>query len=390
MNLTKHLRLCFLFACGLALPALGQDDEAAAPEDGAAAATEEAPAATEEMPAAEAVAPSDEGDAAAGDAVAPAPAKVAKAPKAQKAKAAPKADAEDESDDTGTAGDAGSASGGVSETGSGIAPAGASDTTADEKRGPYDFISEGKRLELKDGDFSIEPPTGWQVYTKEPGLTLMAMPAKDPKFKYQRTLQVAAFEGPRYMDDITAKEFEEEIPRKFQAISNAIGDYKVRNHLPVEMGDSRQGLLFYTEFKLDGVALMQAHIVVSSAANHYLLTYTDVAEHFENEAETQFLTESWASMTSVQLKGRTPMRYTSSIMLGGGLVAILLLGLLVFFVRNWRAKRSYEYYGSGKGLDDVDIKSEISSRMITKNPENPDESGVSGMTFMDDDTDKRA
>ena len=57
--------------------------------------------------------------------------------------------------------------------------------------------ADGSRITLREGDFSIIPPKGWGVYTQRPDLTLLAQPPLQNGMKYQRTLQVAGFSGPR-------------------------------------------------------------------------------------------------------------------------------------------------------------------------------------------------
>src|SRR5690606_25029214 len=102
--------------------------------------------------------------------------------------------------------------------------------------------------------------------------------------KYQRTIQVAAFNGPKYIDETTAREFEELIVNKFSRASASVEEYRIRNHLNVEMADARPGLLFYSEFILEGVPLMQMHVLVSAEDRHFLMTYTDLAQHFEDDS----------------------------------------------------------------------------------------------------------
>ena len=213
--------------------------------------------------------------------------------------------------------------------------------------GKPDLISNGERVSVRDGDFSVTPPKGWEVYEHLGDLTLlMQMPHQDG-VKYQRTIQVASFSNPRFIDETTAKEYEEVITRKFAATSAAIEGYRIRNHLVIDMADGRQGLLFYSEFTLDNVALMQAHILVSSAGRHYLMTYTDVAEHFESEAANQYLTEAWDSMISVQLGAPTPGRFTEIIYGAAAAVATVFLTLGIVWFRRYRAARQYRDYADG-------------------------------------------
>ena len=213
--------------------------------------------------------------------------------------------------------------------------------------GKPDLISSGERVSVRDGDFSVTPPKGWEVYEHLGDLTLLMQIPHQDGVKYQRTIQVASFSGPRFIDETTAKEYEEVITRKFAATSAGIEGYRIRNHLVIDMADGRQGLLFYSEFTLDNVALMQANILVSSADRHYLMTYTDVAEHFESEAANQFLTEAWDSMISVQLGAPTPGRFTAIIYGAAAAVATVFAAVGLILFRRYRAARQYRDYADG-------------------------------------------
>lgn len=233
--------------------------------------------------------------------------------------------------------------------------ASAQGATVDALVDKADFVAEGSRVTVKEGDFSLAPPRGWEVYAHNPSLTLLMQVPHQPGMKYQRTIQVASFSGPRYIDEVTAKEYEEVIVRKFSAATASVEGYRIRNHMSIEMADGRDGLLFYTEFMLDGVNLMQAHILVSSKDRHYLMTYTDVAEHFESDSANRFLTEAWDAMISVQLGSRTPSRFQAAIFLGIGIGGLLIASLVFLGLRRWRSGRQYRDYADGNGLNDVDL-----------------------------------
>ncbi len=214
-------------------------------------------------------------------------------------------------------------------------------TPVEQPSTPVMVIADGKPITVKDGDFKITPPNGWEVYTQRPDLTLLAQPPVQADLKFQRTVQVLAFSGPRFIDGVTAKEFEEKIPQRFSQANPGVVEYRVRNQVPVELNDGRKGLLFYTEFQIDTTNLMQAHILVSSATRHYLVTFTDIAEHFEGEGANQYLAEAWTAMVSTQLGSPTPERFTNLTMIGslvGGLV-----GLVLAFVW-WRKRRAGQQF----------------------------------------------
>ena len=244
------------------------------------------------------------------------------------------------------------------------APAAPAASATDANKGTP-AIADGSRITLRDGEFSIQPPPGWEVYTDHPSLTLLMQVPFKPDMKYQRTIQVASFAGPRFVDEVTAKEYEDVIVRKFSAASGGMVDYKVRNHLNTNLADGREALLFYTEFGLDGVNLMQAHILVSGKQRHYLLSFTDVAEHFESDAATRFLTEAWDSMTSVQLGGPSPARFESMavILVGAGTFALLLI--VAFAFRQWHAARAYRDFADDRDLGDGDLASEPPRSLAT-------------------------
>lgn len=218
--------------------------------------------------------------------------------------------------------------------------------------GKPSFISDGQRISVKEGGLSIKPPLGWEVFSKLDSLTLLMQVPHQPGMRYQRTIQVASFSEPRFIDEMTAKEYEKIIVEKFSSVSSAIEAYRIRNHMTVDLADGRTALLFYTEFKLEGVDLMQAHILVSSATRHYLMTFTDIAEHFESDAASQFLAEAWDSLISTELPTPTPQRFQAFAAAGVGVVALAVLGFLLVAFRAWRSGRNYHMYADGRGLDD--------------------------------------
>ncbi len=331
---------------------------------------------------------------------APAPAKAVAKPAGKAVPAAPEAaeaaeaaEAEEEAEEEAApsaaapAGAAPAAAGGA-ESASEPAPAGETTNadappqfTADgEKR--YDLLSDGQRLKLKEGELSIIPPLGWELLTTLPTTTLQAtVPSNTTNLKYPRTIQVLRFDGPKFMDDTTATAFEDFITKKYAAAAPGIDAFKVKNHLPIDMTDGRKGLLFYTEFVLGGMPLMQAHILISSQKAHYLLSYTDIAENFENDDQSsRFLTEAWQSMTSVELDTPSPVQFEAIARIGVGFAAFVLLAFAIWAFRNARAKKAYAYYGSGKGLDDVEVTQE--PQMVAGKP---GAAPVSGLSFHGDD-----
>ncbi|TWW12159.1 hypothetical protein E3A20_03470 [Planctomyces bekefii] len=245
-------------------------------------------------------------------------------------------------------------------------------STTPRQDGKPDQISSGGRVRARDGDLTMLAPKGWEVFSSLDSLSLLLQVPQQAGLRYQRNIQVASFSEPRFIDEMTAKEYEKVIVQKYSSISSAVEDYQIRNHLTVDLADGRQGLLFYSEFKLEGVPLMQAHILVSSATRHYLMTFTDVAEHFENDAANQFLSEAWASMISAELPTKTPQRYETFAAVGVGVVGFTVLGFIFMAYRTWRSGRSYRQYADGRDVDgdfrSID-KSGFSGELVTNDPQ---------------------
>jgi hypothetical protein len=225
----------------------------------------------------------------------------------------------------------------------------------------YDLISTGERLSLKGGDFTIVPPNGWEVFTNHPSLTLLMQVPHEASLKYQRTIQVASFGGKKYIDEVTAREFEQIIVSKFSQLSESIEGYAMREHRVVDMADGREGILFYTDFTIDGVSMMQAHILLSSEVRHYLLTFTDLRDHFEKEEYSQFLNEAWTSMISTELAGDMGSSVLSTLGLASYkrfqtliLIGLATVGMTIFLFLFSLARKKFagNSFGSYREEDD--------------------------------------
>lgn len=171
------------------------------------------------------------------------------------------------------------------------------------------FISDGSRVAVDDKGFSIVPPLGWRVFVNRVGLSLLMEIPYSKELPFQRTIQVMAFNEPVYLNEHTVKRYSDLISRKFSENSSSILDYNVRSDARVQLQDGREGVLYYSDFTINGLELMQAHLLVSSATRHYLITYTDVAVNFDENISPDYLQTSWEAMSSLELDSSTPQRY---------------------------------------------------------------------------------
>lgn len=251
-------------------------------------------------------------------------------------------------------------------------------------------VATGERVSIEGKGFSIVPPEGWELRRDFPGTALlMQVPAASAE-GYQRTIQILVMDGPQYIDEITAGDFQEGITRRFSESSTTIEDFRVRQSTPVQMNDGRNGLMFYSEFSFDGVEMMQAHILVSSATNHFLMSYTDLAKHFEGTSASPNLTQAWTTLTSAELATRTPGRSDSIVALGSvALVLAFVVGTFLL-IRGHRARKRYEAVGRGEvpaggtshgsnlaGMSQTEADLNWTSKIVSREPESADPEPIS-------------
>jgi hypothetical protein len=206
-------------------------------------------------------------------------------------------------------------------------------------------VSNGERVVIDGKGFSIVPPTGWTIQKNLPRSSLY-LQAKVSGSEYPRNISAIRFREPAFINATTAESFAAKIVREFPAASSTIERYTLRNHQSVQMADGREGILFYTDFDGSGKKMMQAHILVSSETNHYLVTYTDVAENFENPGESnQFFNDAWAAMTSIELDSPNPVPSNGFEMVGLALLFGFFAISSVAVWRKWLAAKVYRRYG---------------------------------------------
>ena len=226
-----------------------------------------------------------------------------------------------------------------------------------------------ENIEIPDTGFSIIPPRNWSIQRNALGSSLIFEAPKNPGSNYQPTIQVMVFNGYRYVDDLTENEYGKIILDKFSKASNRISDYHLRSADAIQMQTGQPALLYYTEFNLDNVAMMQMHILISSDKNHFLMSYTDLAKTFEDE-NSPGLAIAYASMHSARVAREAPSAMVSSDRCRQHIM--LLLGLL-FCIRFIRSRRISQ-------LGDEFEEENTSRRSFKKSPQ--DDFGDEGSSVL--------
>ncbi|MCX6123206.1 MAG: hypothetical protein NTV34_00410 [Proteobacteria bacterium] len=216
-------------------------------------------------------------------------------------------------------------------------------------------VSDGTRLSIEGKGFTMAPPSGWIIRKDLPRNSLFLQPEKLSAEEYPRNISVIKFPGPMAINEASAEKFSQYLEKNFPSVSQEIEDYRLRNNQSMQMADGREGLLFYSDFTVHGKAMMQANVLVSSETDHYLISFTDVAEHFENpQGDSEFLATAWAAMTSIQLDSPNPQPMESLRWTFIGIGLVVIIGGAVSYARNRAAGSVYRDYGDlepGEGAE---------------------------------------
>lgn len=246
------------------------------------------------------------------------------------------------------------------------------------------FANAQERIEMPEKGFSIVPPAGWEVVRDHPGMTLMLRAPKAEKQIYQRSMQVTVYGGSKPIDEISAHEFEEKLVHDFGAATRT-SDFRIRNHQVIETESGANGLLFYTEFTVDSVPLMQAHLLVSSKTRHYLVTFTDLAQGFDIEGSAQTLPEAWTSMISIKTDSVAGGRFDTTITIAS---IFIVLGLViggVSFVKYRRAADEYkDLAGDLERQANLEDEDDVVGRSHHKSKASKPKASIASGTLHDD------
>ena len=216
-------------------------------------------------------------------------------------------------------------------------------------------IAEGERFEYPERNFSIVPPTGFEVQDNAGGIFLNMREQHRRGLKYRRNIQVFWSKGFRYIDDAAAQKLAADIGPKFSKYSPSIKNYQVSRHSIVDIGE-RKAILFYNSYSIDKTEMAHIVMLISGSKEHYLVTFTDLLKNYEkNEGDEAYGNLWWDCFTSVSVAGKPPYRYRYYVLGGGVLAAFLLLGLPFLFFRKRSSGRMYDSYVHGAASDPHDM-----------------------------------
>lgn len=241
----------------------------------------------------------------------------------------------------------------IEETTEAPATLASSDESKAKESNSKTFTSDGQAFTVGDLGITVTPPAGWEVVQNSQGLSLIMQEAKDPtpsydKAKYQRNITVAAVHKPSPIDDKRAEELKKQLANSFGKDGMA-SEFQVLEHKFFDYRGKNDGLLVYSTLKLGEESMMQAHVLLSGGEKQFLVTYTDLAERFQDQTDRGFEL-AWNSMVAIEVKGKSPERYENAIKYAsfGGGVFMLLLTLLLLAKRQGRV----DYNAEADAMDD--------------------------------------
>lgn len=226
-------------------------------------------------------------------------------------------------------------------------------------------IKPAKVVDVPTKGFSIEVPEGWEAVKGFAGSSVMMQMPKKEGLDYRDNMQVLTFQRPKELNDFVAEEFAEFITKKFSELSSSVRDYRVREPEFVSLADGRDGILFYADFKLEGMKMMHAHVLTSSQTRHYLISYTAPQSRFQDDGAETGLNIAWQAMTSFKADTPAPAGAVEWIKpvafgLGGG----AFFAIVLFLWRKQKEKSTVNRYGDTfEGDLEADVHSNPGSRI---------------------------
>ncbi len=200
-------------------------------------------------------------------------------------------------------------------------------------------------------DFRISVPDGWQVLENYEGASLFIEAPLTDGSAYRRNMRIMAFSAPVFVDTFSLETMADKISRGVSESSNSIRDYQMTNKMLMDFDSGLRGLLYYGDFTMLGVPMMQMHLVVSSADNHFILAYTDLKENFDFD-NSPFLDQAFSTMGSIVMETKAPERFVFIKIFGLLAAGLISLGLFIRYMMNRRTKILTEFFS------DTDIEND--------------------------------
>jgi len=230
-------------------------------------------------------------------------------------------------------------------------------SSADPPKPEFSASSQG--VVIPEAGVRITPPEGWSASRDVAQLTLVMKEPGDPKPsydkpKYQRNVTLMTLHQSSPMDFARMEEFKQELTKQFSQ-GGSTSNFQIVDSKIFDYRQNISAILVYSSIHIGEYPMMQMHVLVSGKDKQYVMTYTDLAERF-NQTNDPAFSAVWASMMSIEVEGTPPTRFEQRLgfYLGGG--GIFMIAMAMGLWSFARSRTSYRHYAdlavSGRDLDE--------------------------------------
>lgn len=208
---------------------------------------------------------------------------------------------------------------------------------------------------------TYKAPEGWQELGPQKGYIKTFSKIVDDPEVYRASIQIRREAGPHPIDQIFLDETKEHLVHKIANSGSQMDRYTVRSGELLTLDSGRKAILIYADFNLRGEEMMHQHFIISSADNHYYLTYTDTKAEMENPGVGTTASQVFESFTTVDLPSMAPGRFKWPIRLGVGLFVLIALGMIIQKVkgRKYNDSEPSDSYAEDEGFGDNTFTAQV-------------------------------
>lgn len=150
---------------------------------------------------------------------------------------------------------------------------------------------------LKESGIKIDMPIDWERI-EIPGKTLYIREKIKSSPNYRRNILLLKLKDSLSLDKYFTKKFGEQLVSKFSHDKN-VKNFTLEDQKRIRIDNDEPAIYYLTSYSQSGMKFKQMHILVSSKKYHFLATYTDLENSFEN---TDYLTkEAWKALSSITI-----------------------------------------------------------------------------------------
>ena len=194
------------------------------------------------------------------------------------------------------------------------------------------FEAYGERLYIEQPSISFNSVPGWVgEYYPDSGVTLKMTGAehvikeKNTTYKYRPSFSIRTVHHPSPIDEQRKKQFIEEITHQFtEAVPHK--EFQILNSTDYQTLQPSQAYVVYSSYVSSGLDIIQIHVLLSSATEQFILSYSDLDELFRTDSERAQI--PWQMIGSFEVQGNPSPRYAGLVLYGSLSILILLIVII--------------------------------------------------------------